>query len=119
MLSWLRTPFGRWLPLLVWMALIFLVSGRQTSQIPHFGLYDLLIKKAAHLTAYAIMMLLALWAVRDWRWALAITIGYAISDEYHQTFVPTRQGTVVDVLVDSAGAILALLVVRWRFIGNW
>jgi VanZ family protein len=99
--------------MLGWMSLIFIMSGRQSSQLPNLGLYDWFFKKGAHLTAYAILMLLALWAVRDWRLALAITIGYAISDEYHQTFVPTRQGTAGDVLIDSAGAILALLGVRW------
>lgn len=113
MRSWIHTTPGRWLPMLGWMSLIFIMSGRQSNQLPNLGLYDLFFKKGAHLAAYAILMLLALWAVRDWRWALAITIGYAMSDEYHQTFVPTRQGTAVDVLVDSAGAILALLGVRW------
>lgn len=114
MLRFLNSPFGRWLAMLTWMSLIFIVSGRQVGQIPGFGLYDLLIKKLSHVTAYAILMILALRAVRDWRLALAITIAYAISDEYHQTFVPTRSGTAVDVLVDTIGALLALLWVRLR-----
>jgi VanZ family protein len=45
--------------------------------------------------------------------ALGITLLYAISDEYHQTFVPGRNGTAVDVTVDMVGALLAALI-RWR-----
>ena len=53
------------------------------------------------------------------RWALALafllTMLYAVSDEYHQTFVPGRSGNLVDVLIDAAGAALGLwLAHRWQ-----
>lgn len=39
-----------------------------------------------------------------------LTAAYAVSDELHQCFVPTRTGSVMDVAIDCAGALTALLV---------
>ena len=89
------------------------------------------VRKFAHLTEYAILAVL-LWqtqdkpirgALRPWKpstawFALSIATLYAVTDEFHQTFVPTRQGSVWDVLLDSAGAATGLFFVwcwkRWR-----
>ncbi len=38
--------------------------------------------------------------------AILLTLLYAISDEYHQTLVPTREGKLRDVLIDFAGILL-------------
>lgn len=46
--------------------------------------------------------------------ALLFCAAYAASDEYHQTFVPTRGPSVHDVMLDTAAATLALLVI-WLF----
>ena len=40
-----------------------------------------------------------------------IGIGYAITDEVHQTFVPGRHGAAYDVVVDAAGVLLGVYVV--------
>jgi VanZ family protein len=78
-------------------------------------------RKCAHLTEYGILALL-LWRAlrkprksepRPWQWphagwALAITAIYAASDEFHQLFVASRQASVRDVLLDTAGGALAL-----------
>lgn len=85
------------------------------------------IRKCAHITEYAILSLL-LWRarrkpvkndLRSWTWSepvFAIWISglYAASDEFHQSFVSTRQGSPWDVLIDTCGATLAMLVL-WRF----
>ena len=42
--------------------------------------------------------------------ALVISIGYAATDEFHQSFVAGRHGSPVDVLIDSAGVALAIAV---------
>jgi VanZ family protein len=82
----------------------------------------LFIRKCAHLTEYAVLALL-LWRalrkthkddVRPWHWseaglALAVTVLYAASDEFHQRFVSSRQASVWDVLLDSVGGALALV----------
>jgi VanZ family protein len=47
--------------------------------------------------------------------AFAIALLYAASDEWHQSFVPSRDGTLHDVIIDGAGAGLGLLLRhRWQ-----
>jgi VanZ family protein len=89
-----------------------------------------LVRKGAHVTEYAILAVL-LWRAlrkpardnpRPWNWlvalsAFAIAAGYSMTDEFHQSFVPSRQGQLGDVCFDSAGAALGLIVL-WA-IGRW
>lgn len=105
--------FFRWFPVLLWMLLIFLFSSRQSQELPSFGLVDLLVKKAGHMVGYGVLMVLCYRAIGNWRKALAITILYACSDEFHQTFVPSRYGSVLDVGVDTAGAVLGFALYHW------
>jgi VanZ family protein len=90
-----------------------------------------LIRKCAHVSEFAVLALLAWHAlhrpvrgmVRPWSRAQAlgafgIACGYAASDELHQLFVPNREASVRDVLIDAVGAALGLLALwlwrRWR-----
>lgn len=84
-----------------------------------------IVRKLAHVSEYAILAML-LWRairrpVRDdarpWRWrdavwAVGLAALYAGSDELHQMFVPNRQGRLHDVLIDTTGAALGLLLIR-------
>jgi VanZ family protein len=96
------------------MALIYLISAQP--DLPHAPepVWDLLLKKAAHMIEYGILFLL-LWQALPRRpgvaLAWALTVLYAASDEYHQTFVPGRNGQWLDVIVDGVGASLAALAV--------
>jgi VanZ family protein len=87
-----------------------------------------LVRKAAHMTEYALLAWLWWRALRrpvrndprPWSWkiagaAWALTILYAASDEFHQTFVANRTGSVVDVGIDSAGAALGLGLLWLRY----
>ena len=77
-------------------------------------LIHFIVRKAAHFTEYAVLALLAarafLGSSREMlrrRWflaSLALVVVYALSDEYHQRFVPTRTGSVYDSLIDISGA---------------
>lgn len=106
----------RWGTVAAWMAVIFVMSGRTPGQLPDFGAFDLLFKKAGHFLAYGVLALLVLRAVgtvqRPWLVTMLIVVLYAVSDELHQTFVPGRMGTAVDVIIDAAGALTALWLVR-------
>ena len=101
-----------WLPLLLWMSAIFFVSAQPSADIPDAGQWDLLVKKGAHFVAYGILAVLAFRVVnrgkRPFLTAFLISVLYAMSDEYHQTFVAGRNGTMVDVLIDASGAAFAL-----------
>ena len=113
-----RALKNRWLPPLFWMAAIFFMSNQPKSAIVQLGMWDLLVKKGAHLTAYALLAWLLLRAMRGWRrpylYAFLFTLAYAVSDEFHQTFVPGRNGAAVDVVIDGLGGLLMLAVGRWR-----
>jgi len=124
--SWQRTAV-RWLPLLLWMAAIYVISDQPDDAVPSFGVWDLLVKKGAHFLAYAILAWLAYRVVENTRHpfltALLITAVYAASDEYHQTFVPGRHGRGFDWIIDCLGGLGALYVIhrRWglRQLARW
>lgn len=98
----------RWAPLIVWMALIFLLSQQPKGAIPSYGPWDLLVKKGAHFAAYGLLALLARWAgFKPWA-ALFLALAYAAGDELHQIPIPGRNGRVADVLIDGMGAATAL-----------
>jgi len=103
------------------MALIFFLSSLSGSSLSNFGSLDVFIKKGAHIAEYAILYFLLFRAFQSLmvtRKALivsaVIAVLYAISDEYHQTFVPFREGTVRDVFIDSIGIFLMYLILRCR-----
>ena len=111
----LDSRMARWLAVAGWMALIFFLSSQSRLPSPPDPLLDLLFKKAAHFTAYAVLAVLfhrALPPAR-WIWALAwlLTVVYAGSDEWHQSFVPGRHPSPWDVVIDACGAATGLLVV--------
>ena len=93
-----------WLPVALWAGLIFALSS-----IPDLGTglggWDLALRKIAHALEYAVLGLLLLRAVRREAAAAVLGIGYAVTDEIHQTFVAGRQGSARDVLVDAVGVL--------------
>jgi VanZ family protein len=107
-----------WLPPLLLMGVIFFVSA-QPSLDSGLGIVDLIGRKLIHLAEYALLCFLwwrALATVttpgRAALWALALASAYAVTDEYHQTFIEGRHGSPVDWLIDSAGAALVALKLR-------
>ena len=108
-----------WLPPLVLMGVIFLLSD-QPNLSSGLGVIDLVGRKLVHVGEYALLCALwwrALRTVATPRWALgaaaAIAIAYAVTDELHQSFVPTRNGAPLDVAIDATGALLAAGLL-WR-----
>jgi VanZ family protein len=129
-----------WLPLLIWLGVIFLgstdlMSAENTSRfVVPFLLWlkpgmspatirSILfaIRKCAHLTEYAILALLLWRALRSGstlRTKGAMLFGavllacavFAASDEFHQSFVKSRTPSGRDVMLDTAGAFLGLLI---------
>lgn len=97
-------------PLLIWL---FPDITEGSLAYAHF-----LVRKAAHLTEYGVLALLAARAFRTSRqerlrrlWCLAafaLVACVALVDEYHQSFVPSRTGTPYDSLLDMAGGATAL-----------
>jgi VanZ family protein len=129
----------RYGPLVVWLGFIFFASTGEfsadnTSRIvepllrwlfpgispERLAFAHFLVRKAAHFTEYAVLALLAARAfstssvrVLGRRWfliSLALIVLYALSDEYHQSFVASRTASIYDSLIDMSGGLTALLL---------
>lgn len=134
---------SRYLPLVVWLVFISVASSdsfsaNNTSRIigpvvlwlfPNttpetLAVVHFIVRKIAHFTEYAILAYLAARAFRTSprpalanRWflaAFALVIVYALLDEYHQTFVPSRTASIYDSFIDMTGGLVTLLVLRLR-----
>ena len=99
-----------WLPVLAWAALIFALSS-VPSLSTGLGLWDLLLRKLAHAGEYAVLGALLARALPEPA-ALLVGAAYAVSDELHQTFVPGREGALLDVGIDSLGVLVGILLFR-------
>jgi VanZ family protein len=109
-----------WLPPLALMGAIFFFSA-QPSLDSGLGLIDQIGRKLIHFAEYALLCLLCWRALapstnrrRAVLLAFVIASAYAVTDEYHQSFVEGRHGTPVDWLIDSAGAAAAALWLHTR-----
>ncbi len=114
----LKAFLNAWGPALVWMAFIFYLSAQsQLPTVPESWL-DTLLKKSAHFLAYAVLARLYLRAlgfyprrpVSPAGLALILAALYAVTDEFHQAFIPGRTPRLTDWLIDCAGAAMGLLL---------
>jgi VanZ family protein len=129
-----------WLPLLLWLGVIFvgstdLMSAEHTSRfiVPFLrwlrpdispgtlASIHFVVRKCAHLGEYAVLALLLLRAaifMTNRKRSLAILyvgvwvacLVVATTDEFHQTLVASRGALATDIMIDSGGAILGLLL---------
>ena len=138
-----RRRLSRYGPVILWAALIFigssdLLSASHTSTFLirplrllfpsasettlntiHFAL-----RKLGHFTEYAILASLAArafrtssqpWLRQRWFWtALSFVIVYALFDEFHQSFVPSRTASIYDSMIDMVGGLTALVLIHVR-----
>ena len=102
-------------PLILWL---FPNTSPETLAVVHF-----ITRKVAHFTEYAILGFLAARAFRTsprpaihQRWFLIgviLIVVYALLDEYHQSFVPSRTASIFDSMIDMTGGLIALIIV-WK-----
>jgi VanZ family protein len=117
-----------WLPPLIWMGCIFFFSAQPDLPGPPQPWLNTLFTNLGHFIAYGF---LALWwyralssvpslseagelRTRVARMTFLIALLYAASDEFHQSFVPGRDASLLDLMVDSGGAAVALLLISRR-----
>jgi VanZ family protein len=136
----MKSLFKYWLPLLIWLSLIFLdstdiMSAQHTSRfiVPFLHWLNpnispeaaasihFIVRKCAHVGEYAILAFLLFRAggcMTNFRcsmpilclatWTMCLFI--AVTDEFHQTFVPSRGASIRDIAIDCTGAIIGLLI---------
>jgi VanZ family protein len=127
-----------WLPVFLWLAVIF-ISSTDLMSVEHTSRFigpflrwfapdisdaavastQIVVRKCAHLTEYAILAALLCRALRPYLdrtlaalLVLVIAAGCAALDEYHQSFVASRTASPWDVLIDCAGALAGIALFR-------
>lgn len=107
----------RWFPAVAMMVIIFILSSLPSDRIPYYGAIDTLVKKGGHAIGYGLLGLSYYYALpkrlsKFYRGitALMMAILFALSDEYHQSFVQGRSSSLGDVLIDGMGATIALVL---------
>ena len=129
----------RWIALLFWMGLIFYmsnqpgdVSSKQSGLVLKLfqfigidlnnelsELATFIVRKTAHFTEYFILYFLSINVMKCYLniknaifFSFIFSFFYACTDEIHQYFIPGRAMAFRDVLIDSAGALLAMIIVN-------
>ncbi len=118
--------FKFWGPIIFWMGIIFIFSS-----IPNLKSNleeDYILRKIAHIFEFAILTFLFFRALRQEKisfvkmliFSVIFSVFYALTDEYHQTFVLNRHGTLKDVGIDSIGIFIVGLIwyIKSRKINN-
>jgi hypothetical protein len=109
------TRLSRLGPPILLMAAIFAFSA-QPDLSTGLGTWDTILRKAAHMAEYGLLWWLW-WRAFGHRHALAaaaVALGYAMTDEYHQSFVEGRHGSPLDVAIDATGVAIAYAFARRR-----
>jgi VanZ family protein len=111
-----RTLFDFLLPLAL-MGVIFFFSAQPAGG--HHAWWVIVVRKLGHITGYALLTAAWWWALRavvhrPLIWAIGISLVYACSDEFHQTFVRGREGTPRDVVIDAIGMTIAAVLIGMR-----
>lgn len=109
------TRVNPWIPVVLWAGVIFALSA-VPSLGTGLGTWDFVLRKLAHTAEYAILGALLFRATRRAPAAVVLASAYAITDEFHQTFVAGRHGSPVDWLIDTAGALIGVTIAArvWR-----
>jgi len=114
-----------WLPVFLWAGLIFFLSAQPDLKLEAAGGFDFFLRKIAHMTEFGVLFLLLHRALtanyekpsfanategqskKTLVSAFIISVLYAFSDEYHQSFIIGRVASVTDVGIDTIGILLA------------
>lgn len=114
----------RWLAVALWCGIIFYFSSIPSFRIS-YGIWDLILRKIAHMAEFGILAFLFYKALNPENkpqtktaliWAFVFSFLYAVLDEIHQGFIEGRVGSVLDVGIDSMGIIFTVGVIHRRYL---
>lgn len=113
----IKKILSAYLPPIIWAALIFFLSAQNKLPSAPRPILDLILKQGAHVGVYAILHFLMWRAIKitsdqpsqmKLKFIPLITVFlYALTDEFHQSFIPGREATWVDIGFDSIGIIIS------------
>ena len=105
-----------WMPVIIWAGLIFFLSSIPDLKSGLETFWDTILRKMAHMVEYGIFFLLLSRAMKKpLIWPIILSIFYAISDEFHQSFIPGRHMALLDVCFDSTGVLIGYLIFKSCF----
>lgn len=108
-----------WTEVILWCGVIFYFSSIPYLMIEQLGVLDLILRKIAHISEYAVLSALLFRAFKTttklsynkiYLYTVSLCILYAISDEIHQHFVPGRNCRILDIVIDTVGVILGIVL---------
>jgi VanZ family protein len=102
----------KFLPSIIWMAVIFYFSSRSTTGIGTNATNRFYILKSFHLIEYAFLAILLSLAILKKKWIILIGYLYAVSDEFHQSFVPGRTSRFRDTMIDLVGILIGIFIFK-------
>ena len=102
---------------ILWGSFIFYLSSIPNLNTGFPVFFDLLIRKFFHIFVFFILAYLVSEAIHKTRrlhlsFIILSTVYYAFMDEIHQATVDSRSGNYVDILVDSIGIFLGILLYK-------
>ena len=111
-----------WLPAAAIAAVVWVLSDTPDLAVAS-GWLDTVLRKAAHVGVFGLLAAACVLALRAWPVRVpaslvggaVLALAYAGVDEWHQTRVPTRHGTPVDVAIDAIGVGIAVMVLAMAF----
>jgi len=111
-----------WGPVIIWCCVIFSVSNTE-NVTTGLGAWDFPVRKLGHISEYFILTFLLYRAFSNtfnlkrvgiFVFPAGSAFLYAMSDEFHQLFVPTRFGTWADVLIDTLGIVGFYVLIKFK-----
>ncbi|MCX6746004.1 MAG: VanZ family protein [Candidatus Parcubacteria bacterium] len=122
--------YEKYISLIFWLAAIFILSNNSLKEFVIItDWWEFILRKLVHLFEFAVLTYLIFRILGQtekrhifWNlgWSFVFTVLYAISDEYHQSFIAGRTGTYRDVIIDSVGSLIALWLIYldWHYHKN-
>jgi len=109
-----------YLPVLLWTTAIFIFSSQPVLPGPEIISLDFIFKKSAHMFVFGVLFFLIYRSLvynkqnilKATLMAAILTTLYAMSDEYHQSFIQGRTASMRDVMFDGLGMFMAWLKIH-------
>ena len=109
-----------WIFVILWAGIIFFFSHQTGLKSGLPSQWDFILRKTAHISEYFVLSFLVFNALSQHYikknkvlfYSFLFSFIYAVSDEYHQTFISERNGNFYDVLIDSIGILLFILTYK-------
>jgi VanZ family protein len=116
--------YEKYVSLIIWLLAIFYLSSQSLDFVAVTDVWEFIIRKLAHMFEYGVLTYLIFRILGqtekrhvNWNlfWSLAFSVLYALSDEYHQSFVVGRVGVIRDVVIDSIGSLIFIWLIYLNY----